>query len=107
MVTSRLSPEARCYWCSNVRSRFTKPVNEYGARQAVASFSLVEFLAGLAAEFGVLQPVEGKQGAFQPAEFPECRGQTVLPWVGGALTQDERAVTAPVRMDVATRRMSG
>ena len=45
-------------------------MNEDGTRQAVAGFALVEFLAGLAAQFPVFQPVEGEQRAARPF----CRG---------------------------------
>ncbi len=60
---------------------FTEAVDEDRPRQTVAGFAFVEFLAGLAPKFKVLQPVEGKQRSVQPAEFPERRGNTILAWV--------------------------
>src|SRR5205814_6640641 len=62
-----------------------KAMDEDGPRQAVACFALVEFLAGLAAQFRILQPVKGEQRAFQPPQLAQRRGEAVLPRVGGAL----------------------
>ena len=50
-------------------SDFAEPVNEDGARQAVARLALVELAAGVAAQFRVLDPIEREQGAFQPAQL--------------------------------------
>ena len=40
-------------------------MDEDSPRQAVACFALVEFPAGLTAQFRILQPVEGEQRAFE------------------------------------------
>ena len=53
-------------------------------------FALVELLAGLAAQFRILQPVEGEQRALQPSQLAQRRGDAVLPWIGGQLAQDQR-----------------
>jgi hypothetical protein len=36
---------------------FAEPMNKDGARQAVAGFALVQLLAGLTLQFGILNPV--------------------------------------------------
>ena len=65
-------------------------MDEDSPRQAVARFALVEFPAGLTAQFRIPQPVEGEQRAFQPPELAQRRGEAVLPRVGGELPQDQR-----------------
>ena len=64
-------------------------MDEDSPRQAVACFALVEFPAGLTAQFRIPQPVEGEQRAFQPPQLAQCRGEAVLPRVGGELPQDQ------------------
>src|SRR4051812_8638974 len=51
-------------------------------RQAVACFTFVEFLTGLAAQFGIFQPIEGEQRPLQPSQLAQRSSQAVLPWVG-------------------------
>jgi len=60
-------------------------MDEDSPRQAVACFALVEFPAGLTAQFRIPQPVEGEQRAFQPPQLAQRRGEAVLPRVGGEL----------------------
>jgi len=60
---------------------FTKPVNEDRPSQAVARLAFVEFAAGPAAQFRILQSVECSQCALQPSQFPERCGDTVLAWI--------------------------
>ncbi len=57
---------------------FTETVDKDRSRQAVAGFAFVEFLAGLAPKFEILQPIEGEQCPLQPAEFSQRRGNAVL-----------------------------
>ena len=57
---------------------FTETVDEDRACQAVAGFAFVEFLAGLATKFRILQPVEGEERPLQPAKFSQRRGNAVL-----------------------------
>ena len=48
---------------------FAEAMDEHCARQAVAGLALVEFLAGRAPQFGVVNPVQREQRALQAAEF--------------------------------------
>jgi len=68
---------------------FAEPVDEHRPCQAVAGLALVELLAGLAAQFRVFQPVEGEEGALQPAQFAQRGGDAVLPGMGGQLAQNQ------------------
>ena len=65
-------------------------MDEDRARQAIARFPFVEFLAGLAAQFSIFQPVEGKQRPFQPPQLAQRGGEAVLPRIGGELPQDQK-----------------
>ena len=47
---------------------FAEPMDEHRPCQAIARLALVEFLGRLAAQFRVFQPVEGEEGALQPAQ---------------------------------------
>ena len=58
---------------------FAEPMDEDRPRQAVAGLALVEFLAGRAAQFGILDPVEREQRALQPSQLAQRRGDAVLP----------------------------
>ena len=55
-------------------------MNEHGARQAVAGLALVELLAGRAAQFGIVDPVEvnsvrsSRPSSRRAAATPFCRG---------------------------------
>ena len=53
-------------------------MDEDSPRQAVACFALVEFPAGLTAQFRILQPVDGEQRTFQPPQLAQRRGEAVL-----------------------------
>jgi len=64
-------------------------MDEDSPRQAVACFALVEFPAGLTAQFRIPQPVEGEQRAFQSSQLAQRRGEAVLPRIGGELQQDQ------------------
>ena len=57
---------------------FAEPMNKDGARQAVAGFALVQLLAGLTPQFGILNPVEGEERALQPAQLSQCRRHAIL-----------------------------
>ena len=57
---------------------FAEPMDEDRAGQAVAGLALVEFLAGRAPQFGIVDPVEREQRAFQPPEFAQRGGDAVL-----------------------------
>ena len=50
-------------------ANFPEPMNEDGARQAVARLALVEFAARVAAQLRVFDSIERKQGALQPAQL--------------------------------------
>src|ERR1700756_2895010 len=39
-------------------TNFAEPMNKDGTRQAIAGFALVQLLAGLTPQFGILDPVE-------------------------------------------------
>jgi hypothetical protein len=70
-------------------SDFTQAMEEDGTRQAVAGLSLVEFLAGGAAQFGIFDPVQGEERALQAPQLAQCRGDAVLPRIGGELAHDD------------------
>src|ERR1700674_2020113 len=53
------------------------------------SWIVLQFPAGLTAQFRIPQPVEGEQRAFQPPQLAQRRGEAVLPRVGGELTKDQ------------------
>src|SRR5437868_4285583 len=67
-------------------------MDEDSPRQAVACFALVEFPAGLTAQFRILQPVEGEQRTFQPPQLAQRRGADAA---GAA--QHAAGVTVPTR----------
>ena len=69
-------------------ANFAEPMNKNGARQAVTGFTLVQLLAGLAPQFGVLNPVEGEERALQPAKLSQRRRYAVL---GSSQNLPERA----------------
>src|SRR5580658_8144095 len=48
-----------------------EPMDEDRTGQAVASFALVQLLAGFAAQLGFADPVEREQRALQPSQFPQ------------------------------------
>jgi hypothetical protein len=62
-------------------TNFAEPMNKDGTRQAVAGFSLIQLLAGLAPQFGILHPVQGEERALQPSKLSQCRRHAILPWI--------------------------
>ena len=56
-----------------------KAMDEDSPRQAIARFALVEFPAGLTAQFRIPQPVEGEQRAFQPPQLAQRRSAAARP----------------------------
>lgn len=69
-------------------SDLAEAVEEDRTGEAVARLTFVEFLAGGAPQFRALDPVQGEEGALQPAQFAQSRGDAILPGVGGELTHD-------------------
>jgi hypothetical protein len=67
-----------------------EPMDENCTRKAVAGLALVELLAGLLPEFGIGQPVQGKNCPGQSAQSLQRRSGAVLPRKGGQLAQDHR-----------------
>ena len=85
---------------------FAEPMDKDGTRQAVAGFALVQFLAGLVPQFGILNPVEGKQRALQP---PSSRSAAATPfWRGyeASCRMMTEGATVPARMEATMRRIS-
>lgn len=86
---------------------FAQTMDEDRAGQAIAGLALVKFLTGFAARLGVADPVQHEQRALQPTQLAQRGGNAILARIGEAswrMISD--AVTVPVRMDAATRRMS-
>src|SRR5215471_3820285 len=86
---------------------FTKPVDEDRPSQAVARLTFVEFAAGPAAQFRILQPVERGQCALQPSRSRSAAATPFWRGYDAIWRRMSEAVTVPVRMEAATRRMSG
>jgi hypothetical protein len=82
-------------------------MDEDSPRQAVACFALVEFPAGLTAQFRIPQPVEGEQRAFQPSQLAQRRGEAVLLRVEASCRKIKEAATVPLWIEAVTRRISG
>ena len=68
---------------------FAEPMDENGARETVAGFAFVEFLASSASQIGVVDPVESEERAFQTSQFAKGCGDAVLPGMGRELAHDE------------------
>ena len=69
-------------------------------------FAFVEFLPRRAPQFGILDPVECEQRAFQP---PNSRKAAAIPFCRGCDASCRiisEAVTVPVLIDAAMRRIS-
>ena len=59
-------------------AQFAKPVEEDGTGERVAGLTLVEDAAGAAPLFGIVEPVEHEQGAFDPPYLSQRAGNRVL-----------------------------
>ena len=57
---------------------FAQAIEEHGAGQGVAGFSLVQSGMHAAAQLDALQPVQNEQGAFDAAQLAQGDGQAVL-----------------------------
>src|SRR5690242_2066262 len=87
-------------------ANFPEPMDEDGARQAVARLALVKLTVRLPAQSRVLEPIKREQGALEPTQFTQCRGHTVLSRVGGQLAHDQGSRHRAVRIEAATRKIS-
>jgi hypothetical protein len=60
-------------------SHLAEAVKEYGTGQVVLGFSFVQTDLNTAAQIGILQPFEGKEGPFDAPDFAQCGSQAILP----------------------------
>ena len=91
MPTTRFKPLARWRWFSiGPVAEFAQAVEEHRPRQGVSGLALVQADVDAPAKLDILQVFQREEGAFDPAEFPQRHGQTVLPRVGPELAEHER-----------------
>ena len=57
------------------------PVEEDGAFQSIFGLTLIEFAGRATPLFGLLDPVECKQGALDATNLAQCQGQAIGAWI--------------------------
>ena len=71
-------------------AEFAQPVEEHGPGQRVPASPLFRPDMDPSAQLDALQPFQGEQRAFDPAQFPQRQRQTVLAGIAAELAQHER-----------------
>ena len=71
-------------------AHLAQAIEEHGPGQGVSGLALVEPSLDAAAQFDVLQPVEGEQAAFNPPQLAQRHGQAVLARVAAEFPEHQR-----------------
>jgi hypothetical protein len=70
-------------------SDFAQPIKKHRSGECISGFALVQSRVNAAAQFNTLQPLQGKQAALSPAQFPERHRQPFLSWIADEFMQRE------------------